>query len=157
MTDSPEVEPTPEDSLALQRKDHTIWWVIAGVVSVAILAVGGTMLMGKDIVYYKTASEVAAMPSGQQVRLAGTLVKGSIVAQANTGQTDFKVTDGKTVIEVVYTGSASTALSTASKPGTQIVAEGKLDPDHVFRSESLIAKCPSKYSTKYVAKTSGNN
>ncbi len=152
MSDTAEVETTPEGSLALERGGRTWLWVLLGVVGVAAVAVAATMLMGKDVVYYKTATEVSAVP-GQQVRLAGKLVPASIVAQPNSGQTDFKVTDGKTVIEVVYTGSASTALSTASKPGTQIVAEGALGKDHIFRSTQLLAKCPSKYT----AKTSASN
>jgi cytochrome c-type biogenesis protein CcmE len=148
MSDAPEVSPTPDEPLALERKGRTWLWVLLGVVGVAVIAVTGTMLMGKSVVYYKTPTEVAALATGQQVRLAGKLVTSSIVAQPNSGKTDFKITDGKTTIAVVYTGSASTALSTAAKPGTQIVAEGSLGLDHVFRSDHLLAKCPSKYTAK---------
>jgi cytochrome c-type biogenesis protein CcmE len=151
MSDTPEVEPTPDAPLPLERKGRTWLWVVMGIVGVAVIAVAGTMIMGKSVVYYKTPSEVTAL-TGQQVRLAGKLVTSSIVAQPNTGQTKFSITDGKTTIAVVYTGSASTALSTAAKPGTQIVAEGSLGMDHVFRSDHLLAKCPSKYSAKLDAK-----
>jgi len=152
MSDATEVETTPENPLALERQGRSWLWVLLGVVGIVVVAIGATVVMSKSVVYYKTPSEVIQHP-GQQVRLAGKLVPHSIVAQPNTGQTDFKVTDGTTVINVVYTGSASTALSTASKPGTQIVAEGALGKDDVFRSTQLLAKCPSKYT----AKTSGTN
>jgi cytochrome c-type biogenesis protein CcmE len=147
MSDTPEVSATPDEPLPLERKGRTWLWVLLGIVGVAVIAVGGTMIMGKSVVYYKTPTEVQAL-TGQQVRLAGKLVTSSIVAQPNSGKTNFKITDGKTTIAVIYTGSASTALSTAAKPGTQIVAEGSLGMDHVFRSDHLLAKCPSKYTAK---------
>lgn len=144
---------TQPDELALERKGRTWLWVTLGIVGVALIAVVGSMLMGKSVVYYKTPTEVAAMPYNSEVRLAGKLIPSSIVAEPNTGKTTFSVTDGKTTIEVVYTGSASTALTTAAKPGTQIVAQGKLGANHMFASTQLLAKCPSKYSAKLDQKT----
>jgi len=156
MSDTPEVTPTPENddnNLALERNSRSWLWILLGVAGVVVVAIGGSMLMGKSVVYYKTPTEVSAMPLNSEVRLAGKLLPKTIVAAANSGKTTFSVTDGKTTIEVVYVGSASTALSTAAKPGTQIVAQGKLGANHQFESTQLLAKCPSKYSAKLDQKT----
>ena len=80
------------------------------------------------------------------MRLAGTLVKDSVkVGTSGTGTTAFTLTDGKNTINVIYQGTATTAISTASQPGTQLVAEGSLGTDGLFHSDVLLAKCPSKF------------
>jgi cytochrome c-type biogenesis protein CcmE len=102
-------------------------------------------MLGQSVVYYKTPTEVKAAP-GQHVRLAGTLVKDSVaIGSSGTGSTSFTLTDGKTQIKVLYKGTATTAISTASQPGTQLVAEGSLGTDGLFHSDVLLAKCPSKF------------
>jgi len=139
--------------LSLERGRRTWLWVVLGLVVVAGIAIGSTMLMGKSVVYYKTPTEVLSQPAGQSVRMAGTLVPGSIQTDAGAGQTEFQMTDGKVKVTVQYLGSAATALSTASQPGTQIVAEGTLGGDALFHSTKLIAKCPSKFQAKTNAKS----
>ena len=114
---------------------------------------GATTMLGKSVVYYKTPTEVLSL-QGQQVRLAGTLVKESV--KTEPGTTTFSMTDGKTTMTVVYQGSATTALSTASQPGTQMVAEGSLGTDGVFHSSVLLAKCPSKFQASTTSGGAGN-
>lgn len=138
---------------SLVRRNRTWIWIALGLAVVAGIAVASTLLMGKSVVYYKTPTEVLAQPAGQTVRMAGTLVPGSINSDAGAGQTKFQMTDGKHVVTVVYLGSAATALSTASQPGTQIVAEGEMGSDTLFHSTHLIAKCPSKFQAKSNAKS----
>lgn len=142
-----------QQDLALTRGRRPWLWIAGGIVAVAIVAVITTMVMGKSVVYYKTPTEVLSLHDGQTVRMAGTLVAGSINADAGAGRTTFKMTDKKVTVTVVYLGSAATALSTASQPGTQIVAEGSMGTDSEFHATQLIAKCPSKFA----AKTNGNS
>ena len=146
LTPTPQVDEAP---VALERKNRTWLWILVGVVLVAAIAFAATSMMGKSVVFYKTPTEVAAAP-GQHVRLAGTLVANSV--QTTPGTTKFTLTDGTTRVNVVYEGSATTALSTASQPGTQMVAEGQLGTDGVFAATTLLAKCPSKFQ----AGSSGN-
>lgn len=134
--------PVDQEPVALERKSRTWLWVVVGAVLVGVVALAATSMLGKSVVFYKTPSEVASAP-GQHVRLAGTLVAGSVVTKP--GLTTFALTDGKTTIKVSYDGAATTAISTASQPGTQLVAEGSLGPDGLFRSTVLLAKCPSKF------------
>jgi cytochrome c-type biogenesis protein CcmE len=142
LEQTPQVEGPDVAPAALERKSRAWLWILVGAVMVIAVGFAATTMLGKSVVYYKNATEVASM-QGQQVRLAGTLVKESVKTQPGT--TTFDLTDGRTTITVVYQGSATTALSTASQPGTQMVAEGSLGTDGVFHSSVLLAKCPSKF------------
>ena len=139
LTPTPEVDEAP---VALERKSRTWIWIVVGAVLVLGIAFAATSMMGKSVVFYKTPTEVKAAP-GQHVRLAGTLVKDSV--ETGAGTTTFVLTDGTTSVPVVYQGSATTAISTASQPGTQLVAEGELATDGTFKATTLLAKCPSKF------------
>ena len=145
LAQPPQAEPVDESPVALERKSRAWLWIGIGVVLVAALGFAATQMLGQSVVYYKTPTEVKAAP-GQHVRLAGTLVKDSVaIGSSGTGSTSFTLTDGKTQIKVLYKGTATTAISTASQPGTQLVAEGSLGTDGLFRSDVLLAKCPSKF------------
>lgn len=142
MTQLVPTPPVDEAPVALERKSRTWLWIVVGSILVIGIAFGATSMLGKSVVFYKTPTEVAAAP-GQHVRLAGTLVADSVAT--TPGTTKFTLTDGTTKIPVVYQGSATTAISTASQPGTQLVAEGELGTDGVFAATTLLAKCPSKF------------
>jgi cytochrome c-type biogenesis protein CcmE len=145
MTDMTTVEPTQDDDL--ERKGRPWLWIL--VAAVVLISVGwvATSMLGQSVLYYRTPTEVVSQ-AHTQVRLAGTLVPDSVVADSGSGTTTFSVTDGKTKLKVIYTGSATTALTTAAQPGTQLVAEGSLGEDGQFHSVTLLAKCPSKFQTK---------
>jgi cytochrome c-type biogenesis protein CcmE len=142
MTQLVPTPPVDEAPVALERKSRTWLWIVVGSILVIGIGFAATTMLGKSVVFYKTPTEVAAVP-GQHVRLAGTLVADSVAT--TPGTTTFALTDGTTKINVVYQGSATTAISTASQPGTQLVAEGQLGPDGVFAATTLLAKCPSKF------------
>jgi cytochrome c-type biogenesis protein CcmE len=153
LEQTPEVEGPDVAPAALERKSRAWLWILVGAVAVIAIGFGATTMLGKSVVYYKTPTEVSTMP-GQQVRLAGQLVKESI--KTEPGTTTFDLTDGTTTVSVVYQGSATTALSTASQPGTQMVAEGSLGTDGVFHSTVLLAKCPSKFQASTNSGGAGN-
>lgn len=134
-----------EPSLEAKRS-KTLLWVLLGLVIVVGIGLASVSLVGGSVVYYRTPTEVVTQGTGVPVRLAGQLVVSSIGKDAQGGTT-FRMTDGKTIIQVVYRGGATTALATASKPGTQMVAEGTLGADGVFQATNLMAKCPSKFAT----------
>jgi cytochrome c-type biogenesis protein CcmE len=125
-------------------RSKAVLWVLIGLVVVVGIGLAAISMVGGSVLYYKTPTEVIAQHSTDPVRLAGQLVPGSVTEDA-TGGTVFKVTDGKNSVSVVYRGGATTALTTASKPGTQMVAEGTLQADGTFAATNLLAKCPSKF------------
>jgi cytochrome c-type biogenesis protein CcmE len=138
-----------EPSLEAGRS-KALLWVLVGLVVIVGIGLASMSMVGGSVLYYKTPTEVVALKSAEPVRLAGQLVVDTISKDAS-GATTFDITDGKTVVTVVYKGGATTALATASKPGTQMVAEGSLGANGVFAATNLLAKCPSKFQTATVA------
>lgn len=153
LEQTPQVEGPEVAAAELERTSRAWLWILVGAVLVIAVGFGATTMLGKSVVYYKTPTEVLSL-QGQQVRLAGTLVKESV--KTEPGTTTFSMTDGKTTMTVVYQGSATTAISTASQPGTQMVAEGSLGTDGVFHSSVLLAKCPSKFQASTTSGGAGN-
>ena len=142
-------EKEPQDAYEPElevSRSKALLWVLIGLVLVAGIGFAAVKSIGGSVLYYRTTTEVIADGPGHQVRLAGLLVKGSVSENA-AGDTTFQIEDAKThdVVNVVYTGGATTALASAAKPGTQMVAEGALGEDGLFHSENLMAKCPSKF------------
>jgi cytochrome c-type biogenesis protein CcmE len=134
-----------EQEPALEAKrSKALLWVLVGLVAVVGVGLAAISMVGGSVLYYKTPTEIVASHSVEPVRLAGQLVNGSVNNVADGGIV-FQITDGKTTVDVVYHGGATTALTTASKPGTQMVAEGTLGADGKFQSTNLMAKCPSKF------------
>jgi cytochrome c-type biogenesis protein CcmE len=127
-------------------RSKAVLWVLVGLVVVVGIGLAAISMVGGSVLYYKTPTEVLSQQSADPVRLAGQLVSGSVAEDAS-GATVFKITDGKNTVPVVYRGGATTALTTASKPGTQMVAEGSLRTDGTFTATNLLAKCPSKFQT----------
>jgi cytochrome c-type biogenesis protein CcmE len=134
-----------EQEPALEAKrSKAILWVLVGLVVVVGLGLAAISMVGGSVLYYKTPTEVVKAASADPVRLAGQLVMDS-VSDMPDGGTTFQISDGKTQVTVIYRGGATTALTTASKPGTQMVAEGTLSKDGTFAATNLMAKCPSKF------------
>jgi cytochrome c-type biogenesis protein CcmE len=128
------------------KRSKVLLLILLGLVVVVGIGLASVTMVGGSVLYYKTPTEVAAQGPDVAVRLAGQLVLDSVGKDAQGGTT-FKMTDGKTIVAVVYRGGATTALATASKPGTQMVAEGTLGTDGTFQATALMAKCPSKFAT----------
>lgn len=95
-------------------------------------------------VYYLTVSEFHAREggvAGKRVKVAGKVVAGSIQQDRGTMQVSFRAEEGGQVLPVVYRGIVPDTF----KDGAEVVVEGKRGGDGVFRAETLLAKCPSKY------------
>jgi cytochrome c-type biogenesis protein CcmE len=87
-------------------------------------------------------SQLRSHPVNGDVRVAG-------VVQTDVQKSDgglhvmFTEKDGTASVPVEYTGT----LPDIFKPGITVVAEGKLGSDGVFHARTLLAKCPSRFST----------
>ena len=110
--------------------------VVAACVAYLIYASGGSTE------YYLTVTELRTHTGAEYVRVAG-------VVQDDVQRTDgglhvtFTEKDGTASMPVDYTGT----LPDIFKPGITVVAEGKLGGDGVFHARTLLAKCPSRFST----------
>ena len=116
----------------------------------AILGVG-TWLAVTSIketgVYYLTPTEmqsrIAADPSLRDVgiKLGARVVPGSIQRTAGGRDYAFSVTDGAKTVPVVFHGIAPDTFT----DGVDVVVEGRIGSDGVFRATTLLAKCASRY------------
>lgn len=122
---------------------------------IGAVLIGGTVgfLMTSGIketgVYFVTPSElatkVAADPSIHNVgvKMGARVVHGSIQRDVGSQTITFEVTDGRQTYPVVYRGLAPDTFT----DDVEVVVEGRLSPDGVFRATTLLAKCGSRYET----------
>jgi cytochrome c-type biogenesis protein CcmE len=99
--------------------------------------------------YYQTVPELKAMgprAEGRRVRVAGTVVPGSIVRR-EAGVVTFDLDYEGQGLSVRYTGRAPLPDTLVDR--AQAVAEGTLSPDGTFEASLVQAKCASKYEAAY--------
>ena len=92
--------------------------------------------------YYMTVSELQAHATAGDVRVAGVVQDD--VRKSDGLHVAFTEKDGTASMPVQYTGT----LPDIFKPGITVVVEGKLGGDGVFHARTLLAKCPSRFSTQ---------
>ncbi|MFA5891350.1 MAG: cytochrome c maturation protein CcmE [Actinomycetota bacterium] len=133
----------PLSQQALERPKRKTTQVILIVVVLAMALGASVNIFRRSVVYYHTTSEVVAL-KGQQVRLSGQVVPGTIRFDYEKGFVAFSVTDGKVTVPVRFEGPAPDTL----KDEAIAVAEGTLGEDGVFRAVKLLARCPSKFESR---------
>lgn len=114
----------------------------------AVLAVAVGFLiynaMDGSAAFYMTVSELEAEGSemqGQQVRVGGDVVDGSIVRGDIGEELRFQVTDGVSTIDMVYNGDVPDIFADHA----EVIATGTMNRDGVFVAEELLTKCPSRF------------
>jgi cytochrome c-type biogenesis protein CcmE len=113
--------------------------IVAGVGALAAWAVASP----GSLSYYVTPTDVAAKGAqelGHQIRVGGQVASGSMSRDGTT--VSFSVTDGHNAVPVVYHGDVPDTL----KAGTDVVAEGRLQPGGMLLATRVLAKCSSKFT-----------
>jgi cytochrome c-type biogenesis protein CcmE len=117
---------------------------------------GGLVILGAVIylvyantqanaVYYMTVSELRSCTTctTQSVRVAGTVQKGTVVRDDAKQQISFVISDSTSQpLPVVYSGIVPDIFA----PGIQVVVEGHYTGQGPFQAQTLLAKCPSKFT-----------
>lgn len=98
---------------------------------------------GGTSVYYLTVSQLRAQSPAGDVRVAG-VVQNDVLKSEGGLHVTFTEKDGTASLPVEYTGT----LPDIFQPGITVVAEGTLGKDGIFHARTLLAKCPSRFSTK---------
>lgn len=117
-------------------------WSIPGVLVAGCVGYLIYSASGGSTQYYLTVSELRSHPATGDVRVAG-------VVQDDVQKTDgglrvtFTEKDGTASMPVVYGGT----LPDIFRPGITVVVEGQLGTDGIFHAQTLLAKCPSRFST----------
>jgi cytochrome c-type biogenesis protein CcmE len=97
---------------------------------------------GGSAEYYLTVSELRSHSDGANVRVAG-VVQNDVQKSDGGLHVAFTEKDGTASVPVDYTGT----LPDIFKPGITVVVDGRLGKDGVFHARTLLAKCPSRFST----------
>ena len=93
--------------------------------------------------YYLTVSELRTHAQAGDVRVAG-VVQDDVKKSDGGLHVTFTEQDSTASIPVDYTGT----LPDIFQPGITVVAEGRMGSDGVFHARTLLAKSPSRFSTK---------
>jgi cytochrome c-type biogenesis protein CcmE len=126
--------------------------LLALIVGLGLLGAATAMVLAAfndNLVFFYGPSDLAAkaIPPGRRIRIGGLVEEHSLVREADRHAVTFRVTDGKTVIGVVYDG----VLPDLFREGQGVVAEGRLRADGVFAAISVLAKHDEKYMPPEVA------
>jgi cytochrome c-type biogenesis protein CcmE len=107
-----------------------------------------------NLVFFYSPSDLAeksigatAIGPGRRIRIGGLVEPQSLRRQPTGHGVDFRVTDGRRTVAVVYDG----VLPDLFREGQGVVAEGRLRGDGVFVATSVLAKHDEKYMPPEVA------
>lgn len=117
-------------------------WGVLGVVVAACVGYLVYSASGGSSEYYLTVSELRSNTTSSEVRVAG-VVQNDVQRSDGGLQVRFTEKDGTASMPVEYQGT----LPDIFQPGITVVAEGRLGADGIFHARSVLAKCPSRFST----------
>lgn len=120
------------------------------VASVGFLIAQGVKETG---VYFLTPTELAAKTTADSsfyevgLKMGAKVVPGSIRRDPGNRQIDFEVSDGAQSYPVTYRGLVPDTFTDAND--IEVIVEGRLGRDGVFRATEVLAKCGSRYEAAY--------
>jgi cytochrome c-type biogenesis protein CcmE len=120
------------------------------VASVGFLIAEGVKETG---VYFLTPTELAAKTQADPtfydvgLKMGAKVVPGSVRRAPDNRQIDFKVSDGAKTYPVTYRGLVPDTFTDAND--IEVIVEGRLGRDGVFRATEVLAKCGSRYDAAY--------
>ena len=122
--------------------------LIAGV-GVAVTLI--LFALKENINHFYSPSEMkqGIAPYGRKIRGGGLVVPGSVQRNSDTLEVTFKITDGAATVTVSYDG----ILPDLFVEGSGIVAQGKLQPDGLFKASEVLAKHDANYMPPEVQKS----
>jgi cytochrome c-type biogenesis protein CcmE len=138
-------EQIDDKPMRLRRKRRLpLGFIVVGAI---ILAAVGYLIFANtqaNAVYDMTVSELqhCANCIGQTVRVEGTVQQGSIQRHNTMQQLAFVISDGKQSLPVIYSGVVPDIFNV----GIQVVVEGHYSGQGAFQAQTLLTKCPSKFS-----------
>jgi cytochrome c-type biogenesis protein CcmE len=119
-----------------------IKWTLPALIVAACVGYLIYTASGGTAEYYLTVSELPSHTGGGDVRVAG-VVQDDVLKTDGGLHVTFTEKDATAAVPVDYSGT----LPDIFKPGITVVAEGRLGNDGVFHARTLLAKCPSRFST----------
>ncbi len=132
----------------MTRKQRRFSLIGLGGLVLAVAAGLVLFALRDSVAFFRSPTEVAdqKVRPGERFRLGG-LVEGGSVDKGVGERIAFVVGDGKATVRVSYIG----ILPDLFREGQGIVAEGVLQPDGVFRADTVLAKHDETYMPREVA------
>ena len=134
-----------ENVLPRRKKRWPLSFILGGLVILA--AVGYLIFANTQIsaTYDMTVSELKQCTNcaTQIVRVEGVVQKGSIQRNDTMQQLAFVIADSKQSLPIIYKGVVPDIFSV----GIQVVVEGHYNGQGTFQAQTLLTKCPSKFTT----------
>jgi cytochrome c-type biogenesis protein CcmE len=123
-----------------------------GLLTLGMTALGGATALvltafSSNLVFFYSPSQLRAQPTAfeEPVRIGGLVEAGGLTRRPD-GAVEFRVTDGKTDVAVVYRG----ILPDLFREGQGVVVEGELRPNGVFAATTVLAKHDARYMPREV-------
>jgi cytochrome c-type biogenesis protein CcmE len=132
----------------MTRKRRRLYLVLGGMGTLAVVSALVLSAFSDNLVFFYSPSDLKAqsVTEGRRVRIGGLVENGSVARAADGKTIDFRVTDGKTAIEVAYGG----VIPDLFREGQGVVVEGALARDGTFRAASVLAKHDENYMPREV-------
>jgi cytochrome c-type biogenesis protein CcmE len=118
------------------------WGALAAVLAACVGYLIFTATAG-NAQYYRTVAELKRDPAVGEARMLGT-VQDDVQRLADGPEVRFTAAQDGATIPVDYRGQ----LPDIFRPGIQVVVEGRVQGDGVFHARTLLAKCPSRFTSK---------
>jgi cytochrome c-type biogenesis protein CcmE len=133
----------------MTRKRRRLYALLAAMLGLGIATALVLLALKSNLAFFYSPSEVAAqgVPEARRFRVGGLVEENSVHRLADGVTVEFRVTDLKTTLPVVYRG----VLPDLFREGQGVVAEGMLKRG-VFQASEVLAKHDERYMPPEVAK-----
>ena len=103
-----------------------------------------------NALFFMTVSEFMSKDEAQDgrvVRVAGKLVDGSFLREGNSTLTSFQLIDKEGTASLEHLSATYNGVlpDLFFNPHSEIILQGSFSPGHVFETDTILVKCPSKY------------
>lgn len=124
---------------------------LVGLIVLASTVIVGLMMymIGQNANYFYTPWQIVngEAPQSVNIRAGGMVVDNSVVRAPDSLDVQFKVTDGRAVLAVHYSG----ILPDLFAEGEAAIASGQLDQNFVLQATQVLAKHDENYTPPEVA------
>ena len=127
----------------MKNRHKRIALIVGGVAALGVATALVLNAFQSNLVFFFTPTEVSAgeAPKERSFRIGGMVEAGSVQRQSDGLTVKFTVTDTAKTIPVTYTG----ILPDLFRERKGVVAQGRLEPDGLFRAEEVLAKHDENY------------
>lgn len=122
----------------------------SGILMLVMTSFDGAGSWSRDVDQFVSEKDRLA---NRNVKITGMLVKGSLRKRDTPCEYRFELTKAGATIPVRYAGCVvPDTFRDVPDMDVEVTADGKLDPAGHFQAAQIMAKCPSKYDMREMAK-----